>query len=66
MPQTNVARSLRSLGDFFALALDTLLQMPRRPFACDSGIGREGGIFSREFFTEPKAVVVAIEAANGQ
>jgi aminomuconate-semialdehyde/2-hydroxymuconate-6-semialdehyde dehydrogenase len=25
----------------------------------DSGIGREGGLFSREFFTEPKAVVIA-------
>ena len=27
----------------------------------DSGIGREGGLFSREFFTEPKAVVMAVE-----
>jgi len=26
----------------------------------DSGIGREGGTFSREFFTEPKAVVMQI------
>ena len=26
----------------------------------DSGWGREGGNFSREFFTEPKAVVMAI------
>ncbi|OUS79716.1 aldehyde dehydrogenase [Rhodococcus sp. NCIMB 12038] len=32
----------------------------RAPFggAKDSGIGREGGTFSREFFTEPKAVVM--------
>mgnify|MGYP003542385624 CR=1 FL=1 len=32
----------------------------RAPFGGvgDSGIGREGGTFSREFFTEPKAVVV--------
>jgi aminomuconate-semialdehyde/2-hydroxymuconate-6-semialdehyde dehydrogenase len=27
----------------------------------DSGIGREGGTFSREFFTEPKTVVMAID-----
>ncbi|MGP4029391.1 aldehyde dehydrogenase [Actinomadura sp. 3N407] len=35
----------------------------RAPFggAGDSGIGREGGTFSREFFTEPKAVVMAID-----
>jgi acyl-CoA reductase-like NAD-dependent aldehyde dehydrogenase len=26
----------------------------------DSGIGREGGTFSREFFTEPKAVVMEV------
>ena len=26
----------------------------------DSGIGREGGLFSREFFTEPKAVVMEV------
>ncbi|MQA17333.1 MAG: aldehyde dehydrogenase family protein, partial [Pseudonocardiaceae bacterium] len=34
----------------------------RAPFGGvgDSGVGREGGFFSREFFTEPKAVVVAI------
>jgi aminomuconate-semialdehyde/2-hydroxymuconate-6-semialdehyde dehydrogenase len=34
----------------------------RAPFGGvgDSGIGREGGQFSREFFTEPKAVVMAI------
>jgi nitrite reductase/ring-hydroxylating ferredoxin subunit len=34
----------------------------RAPFggAGDSGMGREGGDFSREFFTEPKAVVMAI------
>jgi len=25
-----------------------------------SGIGREGGTFSREFFTEPKAVVMQV------
>ncbi|MFF3585452.1 aldehyde dehydrogenase [Streptomyces mirabilis] len=37
----------------------------RAPFggAGDSGIGREGGNFSREFFTEPKAVVMQIDAA---
>ncbi len=27
----------------------------------DSGVGREGGTFSREFFTEPKAVVIQID-----
>lgn len=34
----------------------------RAPFGGmgDSGIGREGGTFSREFFTEPKAVVAQI------
>ncbi|MCW2500580.1 MAG: aldehyde dehydrogenase [Frankiales bacterium] len=34
----------------------------RAPFGGvgDSGIGREGGSFSREFFTEPKAVVAQI------
>jgi aminomuconate-semialdehyde/2-hydroxymuconate-6-semialdehyde dehydrogenase len=37
----------------------------RAPFGGvgDSGIGREGGTFSREFFTEPKAVVMAISEA---
>ena len=36
----------------------------RAPFGGvgDSGWGREGGAFSREFFTEPKAVVMAIRA----
>jgi len=35
----------------------------RAPFGGfgDSGWGREGGTFSREFFTEPKAVVMAID-----
>ena len=35
----------------------------RAPFGgfADSGWGREGGNFSREFFTEPKAVVMAIK-----
>jgi len=35
----------------------------RAPFGGvgDSGVGREGGNFSREFFTEPKAIVMAIE-----
>ena len=34
----------------------------RAPFGGvgDSGLGREGGTYSREFFTEPKAVVMAI------
>jgi aminomuconate-semialdehyde/2-hydroxymuconate-6-semialdehyde dehydrogenase len=36
----------------------------RAPFGGvgDSGVGREGGTFSREFFTEPKAVVMQIDA----
>lgn len=35
----------------------------RTPFGGvgDSGVGREGGDFSREFFTEPKAVVMQIK-----
>lgn len=39
----------------------------RAPFGGvgDSGIGREGGNFSREFFTEPKAVVMQIAADAG-
>ncbi|WP_241518871.1 aldehyde dehydrogenase [Streptomyces sp. CB03238] len=38
----------------------------RAPFggAGDSGVGREGGTFSREFFTEPKAVVMEIDGAR--
>jgi aminomuconate-semialdehyde/2-hydroxymuconate-6-semialdehyde dehydrogenase len=38
----------------------------RAPFGGvgDSGVGREGGSFSREFFTEPKAVVMQIDAAG--
>ncbi|KRV47856.1 2-hydroxymuconic semialdehyde dehydrogenase [Wenjunlia vitaminophila] len=37
----------------------------RAPFGGvgDSGVGREGGNFSREFFTEPKAVVMAVSPA---
>jgi len=37
----------------------------RAPFGGvgDSGIGREGGTFSREFFTEPKAVVMQLSPA---
>ncbi|MFD1659078.1 aldehyde dehydrogenase [Streptomyces caeni] len=37
----------------------------RAPFGGvgDSGVGREGGNFSREFFTEPKAVVMQIAPA---
>ena len=37
----------------------------RAPFGGvgDSGVGREGGAFSREFFTEPKAVVMQIDSA---
>ncbi|SNR35671.1 aldehyde dehydrogenase [Actinomadura mexicana] len=35
----------------------------RAPFGGvgDSGLGREGGTYSREFFTEPKAVVMAVD-----
>ncbi len=35
----------------------------RTPFGGvgDSGVGREGGQYSREFFTEPKAVVMQID-----
>ncbi len=38
----------------------------RAPFGGvgDSGVGREGGSFSREFFTEPKAVVMAIDTTR--
>lgn len=38
----------------------------RAPFGGvgDSGIGREGGDYSREFFTEPKAVVMAIDGST--
>jgi aminomuconate-semialdehyde/2-hydroxymuconate-6-semialdehyde dehydrogenase len=38
----------------------------RAPFGGvgDSGVGREGGNFSREFFTEPKAVVMQIDAGS--
>jgi len=37
----------------------------RAPFGGvgESGVGREGGIYSREFFTEPKAVVMQIDQA---
>ena len=37
----------------------------RAPFGGfgDSGVGREGGRYSREFFTEPKAVVMEIDHA---
>jgi aminomuconate-semialdehyde/2-hydroxymuconate-6-semialdehyde dehydrogenase len=39
----------------------------RAPFGGvgDSGVGREGGAFSREFFTEPKAVVMQISPDRG-
>ena len=35
----------------------------RAPFGGvgDSGVGREGGNFSREFFTEPKAVIIQVD-----
>ncbi len=38
----------------------------RAPFGGvgDSGVGREGGTFSREFFTEPKAVVMQISTED--
>ena len=38
----------------------------RAPFGGmgDSGVGREGGDFSREFFTEPQAVVMAIRPGD--
>ncbi len=38
----------------------------RAPFGGvgDSGIGREGGAFSREFFTEPKAVILQIDSST--
>jgi aminomuconate-semialdehyde/2-hydroxymuconate-6-semialdehyde dehydrogenase len=38
----------------------------RAPFGGfgDSGVGREGGSFSREFFTEPKAVVMQLSGAE--
>ncbi len=37
------------------------LRLPFGGFG-ESGIGREGGNFSRDFFTEPKAVVMAVPA----
>jgi aminomuconate-semialdehyde/2-hydroxymuconate-6-semialdehyde dehydrogenase len=39
----------------------------RAPFGGvgDSGVGREGGTFSREFFTEPKAVIMDIRPDGG-
>jgi len=54
-----VARALRAgtvwVNCFFIRDL-------RAPFGGvgDSGVGREGGSFSREFFTEPKAVVIQV------
>ena len=35
----------------------------RAPFGGvgDCGVGREGGNFSREYFTEPKAIVMQID-----
>lgn len=38
----------------------------RAPFggAGDSGLGREGGFYSRDFMTEPKAVILQIADAN--
>ncbi len=38
------------------------LRLPFGGFG-DSGVGREGGNFSREFMTEPKAVVMQIDPA---
>lgn len=40
----------------------------RTPFGGvgDSGVGREGGNFSREFFTEPKAVVMQIDRGGAK
>jgi len=43
-------------------AVEEFIRDLRAPFGGvgDSGIGREGGNFSREFFTEPKAVVMKV------
>jgi aminomuconate-semialdehyde/2-hydroxymuconate-6-semialdehyde dehydrogenase len=30
-----------------------------------SGVGREGGVFSRDFFTEPKAITIKIDGLDG-
>ena len=40
----------------------------RAPFGGvgDSGVGREGGRYSREFFTEPKAVVMEIDPTSSR
>ena len=38
------------------------LRLPFGGFG-ESGVGREGGNFSREFMTEPKAVVMQIDPA---
>ena len=55
---------LLDLGvDAVQTELPWLLRDLRTPFGGvkQSGVGREGGNFSREFFTEPKAVVMQIK-----
>jgi aminomuconate-semialdehyde/2-hydroxymuconate-6-semialdehyde dehydrogenase len=54
-----VARALR-VGTVWANCF--FIRDLRAPFggAKNSGVGREGGTYSREFFTEPKAVIMEI------
>jgi len=58
-----IAAQLRAGGTTINSVM-TFVGIPSLPFGGvgDSGIGREGGNFSREFFTEPKAVIMQIAA----
>ncbi len=62
----NLSRAHRVAGDLKAGTVWVncfFIRDLRTPFGGvgDSGVGREGGNFSREFFTEPKAVVMQID-----
>ena len=51
--QVEVRRAQVGAGEPHSLDVDRARE--------ESGVGREGGTFSREFFTEPKAVVMQID-----